>query len=317
MGSPSDWYLVNQWPLSMLIAVEGSGGSSSACIAVSRRPDPGLCGHTRQRGDLVTDPDPARPADAPALEHRPRPRGERVRGRGSRGRRRPLRGARLRRCDRRHRGSVDPGIPTRRRPPAGGRRPVRSRSIRRTSRSTASDSSPGSGSASGASDEDRETVETSYEMMSAIPDWTPTPPDATTPAYVIAGGGSEDGEDWRLELRPGGSNVDSDARRRGRPTRNRIVHRALRPRSSGRGPTRSSARSPKAATGVEFRGPSDADRSRSRERSCRCPRACRSIFDLFFIDLTGWLRRARRPRDRAGCGDADRGHRDRRRAASG
>ena len=55
---------------------------------------------------------------------------ERVRRRGSRGRRRPLRGARLQRCDRRHRGSVDPGIPTRRRPPAGGRRPVRSRSIR-------------------------------------------------------------------------------------------------------------------------------------------------------------------------------------------
>src|SRR5688572_3850050 len=27
--SPSDWYLVNQWPTSMLIAVEGSGGCSS------------------------------------------------------------------------------------------------------------------------------------------------------------------------------------------------------------------------------------------------------------------------------------------------
>ena len=34
VGSPSDWYLVNEWPLSMLIAVEGSGGSSSACVAV-------------------------------------------------------------------------------------------------------------------------------------------------------------------------------------------------------------------------------------------------------------------------------------------
>ncbi len=32
--SPSDWYLVNEWPLSMLIAVEGSGGSASACFTV-------------------------------------------------------------------------------------------------------------------------------------------------------------------------------------------------------------------------------------------------------------------------------------------
>src|SRR5688572_1760251 len=34
VGSPSDWYLVNQWPMSMLVAVEGSGGSSSSCVAV-------------------------------------------------------------------------------------------------------------------------------------------------------------------------------------------------------------------------------------------------------------------------------------------
>ena len=32
--SPSDWYLVNQWPLSMLIAVEGTSGASDACVAV-------------------------------------------------------------------------------------------------------------------------------------------------------------------------------------------------------------------------------------------------------------------------------------------
>ena len=63
------------------------------------------------------------------------------------------------------------------------------------------------GVGSGASDEDRETVETSYEMMSAIPDWTPTPPDETTPAYVIAGGLTQAGDDWRLELRPSEENV--------------------------------------------------------------------------------------------------------------
>jgi hypothetical protein len=57
------------------------------------------------------------------------------------------------------------------------------------------------------SDQDRETVETSYEMMSAIPDWKPVPPTEMTPAYVIAGGVTQAGEDWRLELRPSQENV--------------------------------------------------------------------------------------------------------------
>src|SRR5919106_1314584 len=34
LTSPSDWYLVDQWPLSMQIAVAGSGGASSVCEAV-------------------------------------------------------------------------------------------------------------------------------------------------------------------------------------------------------------------------------------------------------------------------------------------
>jgi hypothetical protein len=52
--------------------------------------------------------------------------------------------------------------------------------------------------------EDRETVETAYETMSAIEDWEPGQPDHDTAAYVLAGGASDDGELWRLELRPGG-----------------------------------------------------------------------------------------------------------------
>jgi hypothetical protein len=43
--------------------------------------------------------------------------------------------------------------------------------------------------------------------MSAIPDWTPTPPEEATPAYVIAGGASASGAPWRLELRPSATNV--------------------------------------------------------------------------------------------------------------
>jgi hypothetical protein len=50
--------------------------------------------------------------------------------------------------------------------------------------------------------EDREIVETTYEMMSAIPDWTPQPPDQVTPGYVVAGF-TEGGVPWRLEARPG------------------------------------------------------------------------------------------------------------------
>jgi hypothetical protein len=63
------------------------------------------------------------------------------------------------------------------------------------------------GVGSDVSEEDRETVETSYEMMSAIPDWELSPPDETTPAYVIAGGLTQAGSNWRLELRPSQENV--------------------------------------------------------------------------------------------------------------
>ncbi len=51
-------------------------------------------------------------------------------------------------------------------------------------------------------------LETSYEMMSAIPHWEPVAPGRRlTPAYVIAGGVTQAGEDWRLELRPSQENV--------------------------------------------------------------------------------------------------------------
>jgi hypothetical protein len=53
------------------------------------------------------------------------------------------------------------------------------------------------------SDEDRTTVQRAYEMMSAIDDWEPVPPDHVTPAYVIAGGALDDGGSWRLDLRSG------------------------------------------------------------------------------------------------------------------
>ena len=115
--SPSDWYLVNEWPLSMLIAVEGSGGSASACFTV-----PGdevqECEDTPN--DVTSSPIPV-PQGLPMLQLSNVDLGlgdERVRRRAPRRRRRSLRGARLRRCDRGHRGSVDPGVPARHRAPA-------------------------------------------------------------------------------------------------------------------------------------------------------------------------------------------------------
>jgi hypothetical protein len=59
-----------------------------------------------------------------------------------------------------------------------------------------------------ASAEDREIVETAYEMMSAIDGWEPTRPHPDTPAYVVAGGTSNAGSPWRLDLRPSTENVE-------------------------------------------------------------------------------------------------------------
>jgi hypothetical protein len=53
----------------------------------------------------------------------------------------------------------------------------------------------------GVSEADRATVTTAFESMMVDDAWSPTPPEETTPAYVIAGGTLGDGEPWRLDLR--------------------------------------------------------------------------------------------------------------------
>jgi hypothetical protein len=206
VGSPSDWYLVNQWPLSMLIAVEGSGGSSSACVAVP--------------GDVVQECDdtPGENASSPI----PLPHGlpmlqlsnidlglaanacaEGVPGDGA------VLYVALD-YDAAIAGIADPSIqefpPGIGLPPEGDGPCGPGRYAYFTVNGERFFSWIGVGD--GASDDDRETVETSYETMSAIPDWTPTPPDAATPAYVIAGGLTQTGDDWRLELRPSQQNVE-------------------------------------------------------------------------------------------------------------
>jgi len=53
------------------------------------------------------------------------------------------------------------------------------------------------------SEQDRAVVMDAFESMTVDEAWEPTEPDHITPAYVIAGGTSEAGMPWRLELRPG------------------------------------------------------------------------------------------------------------------
>jgi hypothetical protein len=205
VGSPSDWYLVNQWPLSMLIAVEGSSGSSSKCVAVpSGEPvecddtpdvetaspiplphglpmfqlsnvDLGLATNACADGlpagaavlHVALDASPEVGGDSPPIQEFP---------------------------------PGEPGLPpTIEDGPCG---PGRYAHFKVNGEPFFA----WIGIGAGVTDADRETVETSYEMMSAIPDWELSPPNETTPAYVIAGGSSEAGEGWRLELRPGEPN---------------------------------------------------------------------------------------------------------------
>jgi hypothetical protein len=203
VGSPSDWYLVNQWPASMLIAVEGSGGSSSKCVAVPSG-EPVEC-DDNPAGATTSSPIPV-PHGLPMLQLSNVDLGlEKIACRdGLRADAAVL-----------YVGYIQPGIdpiapdlnPF---PPGPGMPPPTEGPCGRGSYAEFTVNRHSMfvwvGIGSDASGADREAVEASYEMMSAIPDWEPQPPDQTTPAYVIAGGTSEAAEDWRLELRSGEPN---------------------------------------------------------------------------------------------------------------
>ena len=53
----------------------------------------------------------------------------------------------------------------------------------------------------GATDADRTTVRTTWEQMWAHDDWQPSQPEDDTAAYVLAGGGAI-GHEWQVEVRP-------------------------------------------------------------------------------------------------------------------
>jgi hypothetical protein len=201
VGSPSDWFLVNAWPLSMQIAVEGSSGSSSKCVSVPSG-EPVEC--ESSPGEPSSTPLPV-PHGLPMLQLSNIDLGlaTNVCADGV-----PGDGAALYVAfdyEGAIQGFADPsgqefppgvGLPPQGDGPCG---PGRYAFFRVNGEPFFA----WIGVGSNVSDEDRETVETSYEMMSAIPEWELSPPDETTPAYVIAGGALDNGDPWRLELRPG------------------------------------------------------------------------------------------------------------------
>ena len=198
--SPSDWFLVNEWPLSTQIAV-GSGSASGECTAAAPGASP-VCTETTQSPQVGS-----LPQGLPMLQLSNVDLG--LSGSACRDGL-PANAAVL------YVGYTQPGIdpiapdlnPF---PPGPG-----------MSSATQGPCGPGSyaqftvnrqsmfiwvGIGSGVNGEDRRTVETAYEMMSAIPDWKPVPPTETMPAYVIAGGVNQAGDDWRLEVRPSHDNI--------------------------------------------------------------------------------------------------------------
>jgi hypothetical protein len=199
--SPSDSYLVNQWPLSMLIAIEGSSGVSSPCPAE-------LTDTCQTSNDQTSSPIPV-PHGLPMLQLSNVDLGLTTNACADG---LPAGAAALYVALDAHPqvGGDAPPIPEF--PPGSGLPPEGDGPC-----------GPGRyaqfkvngeplfawiGTGSGVSDEDREAVENSYETMSAIPDWELAPPTETTPAYVIAGGTSDAGKDWRLELRPDADGVE-------------------------------------------------------------------------------------------------------------
>jgi len=281
VGSPSDWYLVNGWPLSMLIAVEGSGGSSSACVAVP--------GNAVQECEDTPEANTSSPIPVPyglpmlQLSNVDLGLAANACAEGVRGDAAILYVALD--YDAAIAGIADPSIQEF--PPGTGLPPEGDGPCGpgRYASFTVNDERFFSwiGVGSEASDEDREIVETSYEMMSAIPDWTPTPPNWTTPAYVMAGGSSGPGDDWRIELRPNDDAIQLSLE--GGPAPDVVLADGSVGAVSWTGTDPVFGAVSKAATGVEYRPFNAGDPIPGTIMPL--PPSLPFDLDVFFIDGTG------------------------------
>jgi hypothetical protein len=201
LTSASDWYLVNQWPLSMQIAVETSGGASSPCVA-----EPGITTKECEEipGEASSSPVPM-PHGLPMLQL-----SNVDMGLGSIACRDGLAdsaavlyiamdpggglapdGASLAPYP------IGPGLPA----PADAGPCGPGTYAHFTVNGTPMFFWIGVGDR--ATDEDRAAVRRTAEMMVADDAWEPSQPDHVTPGYVIASGATAAGDDWRIEARPG------------------------------------------------------------------------------------------------------------------
>jgi hypothetical protein len=286
VGSPSDWFLVNEWPMSMLIAVQGSAGTGSACTPVPGDPNRECA---NPPGVETTSPIPV-PHGLPMLQLSNVDLGLSANAcaDGVPGDAAVLYVALD--YDAAIAGIADPSIPDLQTgaglPPQGDGPCGPGRYAYFTVNGERFFSWIGVGS--DASDEDREAVETSYERMSAIPGWTPTPPNETTPAYVIAGGDYGPGDDWRIELRPDGSAIQLSLE--GSPAPDVLLTDGSVAPLTWTGTDPMFGVVTKAATGVEFRpGTGNVDLALGRSpvsgRLVPIPPTLGAFgFDLFFID---------------------------------
>jgi hypothetical protein len=204
--SSSDWYLVNEWPLSMQMAVT-SGSASGECTAAA----PG-----------VGQPSPVCTSSEPSVQVEPLPHGlpmfqlsnvDMGLDAVSCGQDLPTGAAVLYvglDFERAIFGAKDPSI---------GPWPVG------LGEPEAADGPCGAGRyatfsvneepffawvgfGDDVTEADRSTVLAAYESLAVDDGWKPIPPNAVTPAYVIAGGEYGPGDDWRLELRPKGNALE-------------------------------------------------------------------------------------------------------------
>ena len=199
--SPSSWYLVNEWPLSMQMAV-GSGSSSGECTAAP----PG-----------AGQPSPVCTSSEPSVQFEPLPQGlpmfqlskaDMGLDAVSCGQDLPADAAVLYvglDYQRAIFGAKDPSIGPW---PVGLEEPEAAGGPCGAGR-YATFSVNGEpffawvGFGDDVTDADRSTVLAAYESMVVDDAWEPVPPKDLTPAYVIAGGATESNDPWRLDLRPG------------------------------------------------------------------------------------------------------------------
>jgi hypothetical protein len=284
--SPSDWYLVNEWPLSMQMAV-GSGNSSGECTAAA----PG-----------AGQPSPVCTSSEPSVQFEPLPQGlpmfqlsnaDMGLGAVSCGQDLPADAVVLYvglDYQRAIFGAKDPSIGPW---PVGLEEPEAAGGPCGAGR-YATFSVNGEpffawvGFGDDVTEADRSTVLAAYGSLVVDDGWEPIPPNAGTPAYVIAGGEYGPGDDWRLELRSDGDALELSLQDGPAPTVLLTDGSAAPITWTGTDPIFGAVT--RAATGVEFRpgaGNVDYDLGQSPVTGTimPVPPTLGSFgFDLFFID---------------------------------